>query len=213
MIKIAICDDENFMLNMLYEKISSFFNHQNIKVNISSFSGGKDLLNSNNNLDIIFLDIKMDKLDGFETAKKLRDKGYKGLLIFVTVLKDYVFDAFEVQAFDYLTKPLKEDNFIKTMNRALKAIQNKNDEHLLIQKNKDSLVIDYYDKIENLEKKLDNRFYKCHRSYLINLQYLKSYKSGLAYMTNGDLVPVSRLRKDEFSAFILKYMKQRRNEK
>ena len=124
------------------------------------------------------------------------------------------------------------------MNRALKAIQNKNDEHLLIQKNKDiniipfenivyceiinrkvylhlkdSLVIDYYDKIENLEKKLDNRFYKCHRSYLINLQYLKSYKSGLAYMTNGDLVPVSRLRKDKFSAFIIKYMKQRRNEK
>lgn len=238
MIKIAICDDENFMLNMLYEKISSFFNHQNIKVNISSFSCGKDLLNSNNNLDIIFLDIKMDKLDGFETAKKLRDKGYKGLLIFVTVLKDYVFDAFEVQAFDYLTKPLKEDNFIKTMNRALKAIQNKNEEQLLIQKNKDiniipfenivyceiinrkvylhlkdSLVIDYYDKIENLEKKLDNRFYKCHRSYLINLQYLKSYKSGLAYLTNGDLVPVSRLRKDEFSAFIIKYMKQRRNEK
>ena len=185
MIKIAICDDEDFMLNMLYEKISSFFNHKNIKVNISSFSGGKDLLNSNNNLDIIFLDIKMDKLDGFETAKKLRDKGYKGLLIFVTVLKDYVFDAFEVQAFDYLTKPLKEDNFIKTMNRALKAIKNRNEEHLLIQKNKDiniipfenivyceiinrkvylhlkdSLVIDYYDKIENLEKKLDNRFYK-----------------------------------------------------
>lgn len=153
-------------------------------------------------------------------------------------MRDYVFNAFEVEAFDYLIKPLQEDEFSRTMNRLLSSISNDNENHLLIQKGnelniilfdniiyceiinrkvylhlKDEPVIDYYDKIEILEKKLDKRFFKCHRSYLINLQYLKSYKSGLAYLTNGEAVPVSRLRWEEFSNIILQYMKRRRYEK
>ena len=72
------------------------------------------------------------------------------------------------------------------------------------------VVIDYYDKIENLETKLDGRFFKCHSSYLINLSYLKSYKNGMAYMINDQTIPVSRLRSKEFSSVVLKYMKERR---
>ena len=71
-------------------------------------------------------------------------------------------------------------------------------------------AIDYYDRIENLETKLDGRFFKCHRSYLINLSYLKSYKNGMAYMINDQTIPVSRLRSKEFSSVVLKYMKERR---
>ena len=78
---------------------------------------------------------------------------------------------------------------------------------------KDTTTLDYYDKIENLERKLDNRFFKCHRSYLINLQYLKSYKTGQAYLVNGETIPVSRLRGEEFSQIVLQYMKERRDKK
>lgn len=65
-------------------------------------------------------------------------------------------------------------------------------------------------RIENLEKKLDGRFYKCHRSFLINLKYLKGYKNKTAYMEGGKEIPVSRLRSKEFSRVILQYMKERR---
>ena len=68
-------------------------------------------------------------------------------------------------------------------------------------------VIDYYERIENLETKLGNCFFRCHRSYLINLEHLKGYKNGTAYMDNGREVPVSRLRSREFSSVVLKYMK------
>ena len=68
-------------------------------------------------------------------------------------------------------------------------------------------VVDYYERIEKLETKLDGRFFRCHRSYLINLKYLKSYKNGTAYMEGGKAVPVSRLRSREFSGVILQYMK------
>ena len=69
-----------------------------------------------------------------------------------------------------------------------------------------SEVIDY-DRIENLEKKLDHSFFRCHRSFLIHLKYLKGYKNGTAYMENGREIPVSRLRGKEFSNVILQYMK------
>jgi len=57
-------------------------------------------------------------------------------------------------------------------------------------------------------KKLDHRFFCCHRSYLINMQYLISYKDGFAYMVENHEIPVSRLRKKEFSNVILQYMKE-----
>ena len=70
-------------------------------------------------------------------------------------------------------------------------------------------VLDYYEQIENLETKLGSHFFRCHRSYLINLKHLKGYKNGTAYMDNGREVPVSRLRSKEFSGVILQYMKNR----
>ena len=68
-------------------------------------------------------------------------------------------------------------------------------------------VVDYYERIENLETKLDSHFFRCHRSYLINLKHLKGYKNGTACMDNGKEVPVSRLRSREFSGVVLQYMK------
>lgn len=235
MIQIAICDDETYMTGLLSEKISAFFNKQNIEISISCFSNGLDLLSNNKTFHIIFLDVQMNEPDGFETAKRLRNNGFDGFLIFVTIMRELVFNAFEVQAFDYLVKPLQDEHFNQTMQRLLASIQDQNKTCLLIQKRnewniilfdhiiyceiinrkvylhlKNKSIIDYYDKIENLEKKLDHRFFKCHRSYLINLKYVKNYKSSIAYLTNGDTIPVSRLRKDDFRAAMLHYMKQQR---
>lgn len=236
MISICICDDEIYMLDILKKKVSAFFNNESMEVTIFSFQSGKSLLESDKKFDIVFLDIQMGEPNGLETAKKLRSQGYNGFLIFITVLQEYVFNAFEVQAFDYLVKPLKEDNFSRTMSRLLLSIRNHKEKQLLIQKGtewsivpfddivyceiinrkvylhlKNESVLDYYDKIENLEKKLDERFFKCHRSYLINLQHLKSYKFGQVCLANGETIPVSRLRSDEFTSVILQYMKERRD--
>lgn len=233
MINIAICDDEVYMLNLLTEKVLGFFKQENMEIAVFPFQSGKALLDCDKKLDIVFLDIQMGEPNGLETAKELRSRGYGGFLIFITVLQEYVFNAFEVQAFDYLVKPLQEDNFSRTMGRLLLSIRSHKEKQLLIQKGtewsivpfddivyceiinrkvylhlKDEPVLDYYDKIETLERKLDERFFKCHRSYLINLQYLKSYKAGQAYLTNGETIPVSRLRGDEFSTVILQYMKE-----
>ena len=134
MINIAICDDEVYMLNLLTEKVLGFFKQENMEIAVFPFQSGKALLDCDKKLDIVFLDIKMGEPDGLETAKELRGRGYGGFLIFITVLQEYVFNAFEVQAFDYLVKPLQEDNFSRTMSRLLLSIRSHKGKQLLIQK-------------------------------------------------------------------------------
>ena len=212
--------------------VSDFFGKKNQEISLRMFSSGEELLSYNAQIDILFLDIQMKEMDGMETARKLRADQFRGFLVFITVLKEMVFQSFEVQAYDYLVKPVDKKQFEKTMERLCASMQNASEDSLLVQKRyegriipKDEIVfceiidrkiylnlasgevVDYYERIENLETKLDNRFYRCHRSYLINMKHLKGYKNGTACMDNGKEIPVSRLRSKEFSGVVLQYMK------
>ena len=224
MIHIAICDDEKYMSDHIRSFVSDFFHKKNREISLRMFSSGEDLLSYNGQIDILFLDIQMRDMDGMETARRLRADQFRGFLVFITVLKEMVFRSFEVQAYDYLVKPVDDKQFEKTMERLYASMQNASEDSLLVQKGyegriipKDEIVfceiidrkiylnlasgevVDYYERIEKLETKLDNRFYRCHRSYIINLKHLKGYKNGTAYMDNGKEIPVSRLRSKEFS--------------
>ena len=232
MIRIAICDDEKHMSDHIRAMASDFFRKKNREIQLRTFLSGEELLNYDGQIDILFLDIQMNGMDGLETARKLRAGKFRGVLIFITVLKEMVFQSFEVQAYDYLVKPVDEKQFGKTMERLYASMQNASEDSLLVQQGyerrivpKDEIVfcevidrkiylnlasgevVDYYERIENLETKLGSHFFRCHRSYLINLKHLKGYKNGTAYMDNHKEIPVSRLRSREFSGVVLQYMK------
>ncbi len=232
MIRIAICDDEKHMSDHIRAMASDFFRKKNREIQLRTFLSGEELLNYDGQMDILFLDIQMNGMDGLETARKLRAGKFRGFLIFITVLKEMVFQSFEVQAYDYLVKPVDEKQFRKTMERLYVSVQNTSEDSLLVQQGyerrivpKDEIVfcevidrkiylnlasgevVDYYERIENLETKLGSHFFRCHRSYLINLKHLKGYKNGTAYMDNHKEIPVSRLRSREFSGVVLQYMK------
>ena len=232
MIHIAICDDEKHMSDHIRAMASDFFRKKNREIQLRTFLSGEELLNYDGQIDILFLDIQMNGMDGLETARKLRAGKFRGFLIFITVLKEMVFQSFEVQAYDYLVKPVDEKQFRKTMERLYVSMQNTSEDSLLVQQGyerrivpKDEIVfcevidrkiylnlasgevVDYYERIENLETKLGSHFFRCHRSYLINLKHLKGYKNGTAYMDNHKEIPVSRLRSREFSGVVLQYMK------
>ena len=115
MIHIAICDDEKFMLDQISKMVFDFFHGKNMEIVISRFSSGRELLGAEGNIDILFLDIQMAGIDGMETARKLRSRCFKGFLIFVTVLREMVFQSFEVQAYDYLVKPIEKVHFDKDL--------------------------------------------------------------------------------------------------
>lgn len=233
MITVAVCDDEKYLTDQINKLVSDFFRGKNTEASVVCFSNGEDLLKYDKSIDILFLDIQMNGMDGMEAAKELRNRNFGGYIIFITILEEMVFQSFEVQAYDYLVKPIEEKKFKRTMERLFASMKNVNEEKLLVQKGYERSIIsfddivfceiidrkvylhlasadvvDFYDRIENLEARLDSRFFRCHRSYLINLKYLKSYKNGLAYMENGKEIPISRLRGKAFSEVVLQYMKE-----
>ena len=237
MIKMAICDDEPLMVRELAGHLAGYLEEHSItSCSVSSFSGGRALLERAGSFDVIFLDIQMERPDGMETARLLRQRGDDSLLVFVTVLKELVFDAFQVEAFDYLLKPLDSVCFKRTMDRIFRALERKRPEDIVIQRGsgcevvplsdlaycevlgrkvylhkKDGAVIDYYGRLEDLERRVDGRFFKCHRSYLVNLDYVRGCQEGQVLLSQGERIPASRLRERELTQALLRHMKERRN--
>ena len=122
MINIAVCDDEKCMAEKIEKMAENFFRKKRTEISIIKYSSGEGLLKSNERTEILLLDIGMRGMDGIETARRLRGNGYDGFLIFITVLKEMVFQSFEVQPFDYLVKPVQEEHFEKTMERLVRSM-------------------------------------------------------------------------------------------
>ena len=234
MIKFAICDDEPQMAREIADQLAGYMKETDCDYSVDCFSSGHALLKSSDEFDVIFLDIQMERPDGMETAALLRRRESRSLLIFVTVLKDRVFDVFPLEAFDYLLKPLDRDRFRRTMDRALRSLERDAAKNLVIQRGsgcqvvplsdilycevlgrkifihkKDGIVLDYYDRLEDLEQRVDSRFFKCHRSYLVNLDHVGGCQDGQVLLSQGERIPVSRLRERELTQALLRHMKER----
>ena len=124
MITFAVCDDEPLMARELAGRITDYMSKASKRdCSVSSFSNGRVLLERAGSFDVIFLDVQMEQPDGMETARLLRRRGDHALLVFVTVLKECVFDSFQVEAFDYLLKPLDGARFDQTMDRLLRSLE------------------------------------------------------------------------------------------
>ncbi len=233
MVNFAICDDEAFMLDEASSKIESFMNGKGHRFQLTHFSDGASLLESRERFDVVFLDIQMEHPDGMETAKLLRQKGWHGMLIFLTVLKENVFDSFDVGAFGYLLKPLDDSRFLNTMERALDAILPGNGKLLPVRNGNsfctipfseleycevrgrklylhlcDGTISDHYGRLDELEVQLDSRFFRCHRSYVVNLDEVRKYGKGSAALSDGSTIPVSRKKGRGFADALLKRMRE-----
>lgn len=235
MIKFAICDDEPAMARELAGYLARYLEeHEVTAYSVSNFSSGRALLEAADGFDVIFLDIQMEEPDGMETARLLRRQGDHSLLVFVTVLMELVFDAFQVEAYDYLTKPLDAARFARTMDRVLRTLEQRTAASIVIQQGSgcevvplsdvvycevlgrkvylhkaDGTITGYYDRLEQLERRVDGRFFRCHRSYLVNLDHVRGCQAGQVLLSQGERIPVSRLRERDLTGALLLHMKKR----
>lgn len=236
MLRFAVCDDEPYMLEEISAQLAACLEEMGRSdCTLSRFSGGQALLDSGEAFDLVFLDVQMDAPDGLETAKALRRRGDGGLLVFLTVLRERVFDAFEVRAFDYLVKPVESARLRRTLERALETLDRRQRGSrwcgLVIRRGSayevvpmdeiaycevlgrkiyihrtDGAVLDYYDKLAALEGRLGSGFFRCHRSYLVNLDHIRGLSGGQAALRMGGSVPVSRLRERDLARALLRRM-------
>lgn len=234
MIKFAICDDEPRMARELAAHLARYMGgRRDPAYSVGSFPSGRALLESAGGFDVVFLDIRMEQPDGMETARLLRRRGDRCLLVFVTVLKELVFDAFQVEAYDYLLKPLDACRFDRAMDRALQRLERPAPGGIVIPQGagceavrlpdvvycevlgrkiylhrRDGTVPAYYGRLEELERRVDGRFFKCHRSYLVNLDYVCGCRAGQVLLPQGAAIPVSRQRERALTQALLCRMKE-----
>ena len=118
---IAICDDEKgacLVIEELVHKADS-------EAEISVFTNPDELLNAEDLFDLVFLDIQMEEMTGIDAAKRLRTRETQPEIVFISAVQEYVFDAFDVEAFHYLIKPVDPAKFAKVYDRVKMRIADK----------------------------------------------------------------------------------------
>ncbi len=119
-VKIVICDDDKEMQEILQQKTALFCRETETACRIVCLDAGAQVLQEDPAPDILFLDICMPVQNGMDIARKLRERCSETILIFVTAFPEYVYDAFDVGAFQYLVKPFADDRFAEVLGRALR---------------------------------------------------------------------------------------------
>ena len=116
--RIAICDDEKNIRELIGKKVIT----QYPEAELVFYQSGEELLLSDKHMDILFLDIQMAGRNGMETARELRKTDKKVILIFVTAVEEYVFQAFDVRAFNYIVKPIDDAKFADVLRQAVDEV-------------------------------------------------------------------------------------------
>lgn len=222
MIKIGLCDDNNFHINELSKILKNVAKNNDIKIELNFFSSGEMLLDFYENnfdyYDILFLDILMNGSNGIDIAKAIREIGHKPYIVFGTISKDYALDSYSVDAYQYLLKPytykviesiLLELNMkIKVNKKNIIYVKNNQDIYsfslenvLYFESNLRKIIaylsngekITFYKKMSDFEKELNSAmFVRCHRSFLINLIYLKNIIGSDIITTTNHTIPISK---------------------
>lgn len=225
--KIAICDDMQFFRDELASIILKYKTQKRVHIDICEFENGEDLLDSTDIFDIIFLDYKLDGIDGLSTAKILRQKNITCNIVFVTNYPEqFVYDAFEVNPYRFLVKPIDENTVVSLLNNFITTQKQLSPVTVIndgIQTNisaKDVLYLEGNGKcciIRTSSNTFDSSktlaqihamlpqycFYRTHKSYVVNLYSVSSFDKSTLTLLNGETVKISR---DKFAEFKRVYM-------
>lgn len=228
MIAVAICEDERYILEELYRKVKKYINMKRLTASIKTFVSGGELLAEKDSFDIILLDLILPGIHGLEVAKQISNRS---CIIFITSYRDYAVEAFDVNAVHYLVKPIAEERLFLALDRAFKQIDQVDKRTLtLVKGGKTQLIFirdilycevfdhrvqihtvqktyDYSGALDMLEAKLDERFFRCHRSFVVNMSCVAGQEKGTAILTNGERILISRRKQTQFMRKLLNFIK------
>ncbi len=225
--QIAICDDDVRMQEILKAMLNRICRDNETPCRILCYSSGEEMLHAEEEPDILFLDIQMPGKDGMEIAEELRRRQWDTVLIFVTALSEYVYEAFDVGAFHYLVKPFEEEKLRKVFLKALgqcgkrerqtvvlvrqggisTAVPVENIIYAEVFNRKITLhttdgTMEYYGKLTELSQQVGDNFYRTHRAYLVNLKYVVKYDAATIWLEQGTAL----VSKKQFPGFVKQYM-------
>lgn len=234
--KIGICDDERCFVEGVRNLVEEWAAKHNIFVSVYEFTNGDDLILEHQKvcMDLIILDVIMPLLNGIDTAKELRIKDQKVPIIFLTSSREYAVDSYDVHAFYYLMKPVKKEMFFKVMDEFLLHFEEKKetffakmtggscnitlDDTVCLEAQNKEVIVYLANGTELKIKELfsdcaevftiEKGFFKCHRSYIVNMKYIEQFTKTQLTTKSGIKIPVSRNNYPAFKETYFSYMFQ-----
>ena len=228
MIIVAICEDERYILEELRRKVEKYINRKSLDASIKTFMSGEELLKAKKKFDIILLDLMLPGIDGLEVARQI---SCRSRIIFVTSYREYAVEAFDANAVHYLVKPVTEERLFSALDRAVNQTEQMDNQALTLIKSGKTQVIfirdilycevfnhqvrihtvhgtyDYFGTLDMLETKLDERFFRCHRSFVVNMSCVAGQEKGVAILINGERIFISRRKQADFMQKLLNFLK------
>ena len=216
--RIAVIDDNTIDTEYIATLAKSWGRMREYALKVETFPSAEAFLfcfSEDRVWDILLCDIEMKAINGVELAKRLRCDGGEMQIVFITGFPDYVAEGYEVSALHYLMKPVKKEKLYEVLDRAAKNIE-KAEKRLAVTFDRQTTYIplskityieaqkqyvlictqngEYRMKmsLSEIEKQLDEYFYKCQRSFVVNLQHVHQIKSTCVVLKNGEEVPISR---------------------
>lgn len=232
MINIAICDDEKVQVELLEKYVINWAKENGIRIEVELFFNAESfefLWSMDKKFNILLLDIEMPGKNGIQLAKKIRKEDNLLNIIFITGISDYISEGYDVEAINYLIKPIKEDKLYECLNRAIEKIPIEEKTILIDVEGEtirliemDILYIESFShsveiytlkdtyrvrkNISTMENELNqNNFIRCHRSYIVNLKHIKRIGKTDIILDNDDLIPVSRRQYSNTNIEFIKY--------
>lgn len=231
--KILLCDDEQQYIEALKIHIEDFLKSRSISFEIFTFNNPQSIVESNTVYQLAFLDIQMNELDGISLAKILKERNNKIIIFFVTSYNVYQDDAMDLRAFRFFEKPYNVERLYSGLEKAMEYIDESyidfyiytNNEHKKILTN-DVIYVERGNRqvtlvttkgnyttretFDEWSEILQNSFfYKVHKSFIINLHYVTSYKYSEIFIQNNIRIPIASRRQADFHKFWFAYLRRR----
>ena len=226
--RICLCDDDLNFLEQLENNILKIAKKYKIDVQIDCFPNGETFVfsfkNNFNQYDLIILDIVMKNLNGIDTAKIIREEGFKGTIIFFTSCNNYALDSFEVKPLNYIIKSQADANAIENIFLDfIKNVKETSKYKIQISCGRNSYIFDtpsitYIESsghncivntvsgsetilstLKNLLSLLPSSdFFRCHKGFIVNLNYIKNFNRSQCTLKSGEIIPIGRKYTNDF---------------
>ena len=228
MLRIALCDDEENARDALRIQLEKLMDELEDEI-VYEFSNGRTCINwltaHPGEVDLLFLDVEMGKENGMDAAKKIRTVNRDLLIVFATGYTDYVFDGYQVNALDFLVKPVSPEKLKEVLLRAKELLTPPTDRFFVL-KNADGAyrlpwddilyfysdrryihlvtavkTYTFYGKLNDIEKQVRKNFVRIHQRYLVNSDNVTFVGGDFVTVNNPacEKLPVSRAYKKEAS--------------